>query len=254
MTETRCGYPGDRDETLIAYLYDDIDPAARAPFETHLATCERCRDELAAMGGVRAHLARWNPPEPKFGAIRHPHASSRSPHWWRDMPAWAQVAAALLVLGVSAGIANLDVRYDANGFTVRSGWLKSVPVEQPSRVAQGADVASKAELTALEQQLRAELRAARTSQALSSRAVARSASTDADVMRKVRALVDEAERRQQRELALRLAQVMTDVSAQRQADLRRIDLSLHGVENNLGGEVLKLRQSQNYLMRVNQRQ
>ena len=40
----------------------------------------------------------------------------------RDLPVWAQVAAALLVLGVSAGIANLDVRYDQSGLTIRTGW------------------------------------------------------------------------------------------------------------------------------------
>ena len=40
------------------------------------------------------------------------------------MPAWAQVAAALFVLGVSATIANLDVRYDRSGLTIRTGWSK----------------------------------------------------------------------------------------------------------------------------------
>jgi hypothetical protein len=47
--------------------------------------------------------------------------------------------------------------------------------------------------------------------------------------------------------------VLRDVNAQRQADLVRIQRSLGLVENNLGVEVLKQRQSLNYLMRVNQR-
>lgn len=85
-------------------------------------------------------------------------------------------------------------------------------------------------------------------------AAARPASSDAEILRKVRALVDEAERRQQRELALRLAQAISDVNAARQADLRRVDLTLNRVENNLGVEVLKNRQSMQYLMRANQRQ
>ena len=57
MTET-CTYPTDRDETLVAYLYDDIDAAARTAFEAHLSSCTACRDELESLQGVRAS-ARW---------------------------------------------------------------------------------------------------------------------------------------------------------------------------------------------------
>src|SRR5207249_1100947 len=111
-------YPGDRDEALVTYLYDDeSDASARAVFEAHLATCVHCTDDLAALNGVRTQLARWSPPEPKFAVVasnpksRIPNPVSR----WREIPAWAQVAAALLFLGVAARIANIDVRYDNAG-------------------------------------------------------------------------------------------------------------------------------------------
>jgi len=256
MTDMRCGYAGDRDETLIAYLYDDIDPAARGVFDAHLAGCEHCRAELEALGGVRTTLARWNPPEPKSLAAANPQSATRNPQWWRTIPAWAQVAAALLFLGVSAGIANLDVRYDRDGLAIRTGWSKPAAPEQigvasQSGGGQGFSPASKADLEALERQLRTELRSLAATPAV---AVTRPAASDAEILRKVRALIDDTERRQQRELALRLAQAITDVNAQRQADLRKIDVSLNGVQNSLGVEVLKQRQSLNYLMRVNQRQ
>jgi anti-sigma factor RsiW len=281
-----CGYPGDRDEALIAYLYDEIDPAARAVFGAHLATCVVCRDELRALGGVRQQLARWSPPEPCFvvnareasahaaaeSAIRNPHSAIRNPHsairngWWREIPAWAQVAAALLFLGVSAGIANLDVHYDRSGLTVRTGWSRA-GTAQPVVTASGVSgarnpaavpIATRDDLAALERQLRGEFRAAQTAPRTASAVDARplltsSGSADADLMRRVRALVDDTEKRQQRELALRIGEVLRDVNAQRQADLVRIDRSLGLVENNLGVEVLKQRQSLNYLMRVNQR-
>jgi hypothetical protein len=47
--------------------------------------------------------------------------------------------------------------------------------------------------------------------------------------------------------------VRRDVHAQRQADQMRLDRSLGLVQNDLGVEVMKQRQSLNYLMRVNQR-
>src|SRR5205807_9486014 len=112
MTESLCNYPGDRDEALVTHLYDDgeADAMGRALFATHLARCAQCSEDLAALRGVRVQLARWAPPEPKTmsgrqSAVAGPQPATRDPHWWREIPAWAQVAAALLFLGVSAGIA-----------------------------------------------------------------------------------------------------------------------------------------------------
>lgn len=259
MNDIACRYSGNRDETLIAYLYEDIDPAERVAFDTHLVTCARCRLDLEALRGVRRQLARWSPPEPNFArhapqsAVRH--RESQSP-WWRDVPGWAQVAAALLFLGVSAGLANIDARYDGNGLTVRTGWSKPAPTPAAAPGARGAEARGttapwRGDLAALEQQLRSELRASQA--ALPS---ARStAANDADLLRRVRALVDESDRRQQRELALRIAEVMRDVSAQRQADLVKIDRNLGLIQNNTGVEVLRQREMLNTILtRVSQRQ
>src|SRR4030095_2360604 len=62
MTDT-CTYPNDRGEALVAYLYDDIDAAARSAFEAHLSSCTTCRHELDSLQGVRQQLAAWAPPE-----------------------------------------------------------------------------------------------------------------------------------------------------------------------------------------------
>jgi anti-sigma factor RsiW len=264
MTDSFCGYQGDRDEALVAFLYDDGgDAREMRAFEAHLMTCPRCSEELAELRGVRAQLARWTPPEPAFVITNgnpnsgNPQSAIRNPRWWREIPAWAQVAAALLVLGASAGIANLDVRYDANGVSVRTGWMTpssrdtqdSAPApSEGTRSASGAAQPGTAaapwrtDLAALERQLTGELRAMKAS-------TARPASPpDAEVLRRVRALVDESEKRQQRELALRVAEVFRDISAQRQADLVKIDRTLNAVENNLGVEVMKDRQKLNTLI------
>src|SRR3954463_10571361 len=116
MTEFSCTYGDDRDEALVAFLYDgDANEFERARFATHVPACARCQADVAALRGVRAQLAHWAPPEIHNTQLTITKAQSApgGPQWWRQVPAWAQVAAALLFLGISAGIANLDVRYDA---------------------------------------------------------------------------------------------------------------------------------------------
>ena len=275
MTDMICGYGGDRDEILVAYVYDDIEPARRAAFDAHLATCVYCRAELTELRGVRAQVKHWAPPEPARALARDsaPQAGPRASVWTTlsEMPAWAQVAAALLFVGVAAGLANLDVRYDREGLTVRTGWSRSaVPQGAAQGAAQGVtqglspahpDPAPwRADLAALERQLRTEFRApgapgvtVRSANAQTG-SIATNGARDAEMVRRVRTLVEESERKQQRELALRVAQVIRDVNAQREAGLVKIDRSLGLIQNNTGVEAMKQRELLNYLVRVSQKQ
>ncbi len=260
MTENTCRYGDDREERLLAYLYDELDASSREAFETHLDACDRCRDELAGFRAVRTQLAAWTPPvftrEPSL-AGQSPVVNSRQP-WWQAVPVWAQVAAALLVLGVSAGIANLNVHYDRSGLTVRTGWSApasaapanareaSAPAAAASATAASAAAPWRPDLTALEHQLRTEFRASTVAQP--------APANDAEVLRRVRTMIDESERKQQRDLALRVAEVMRDVDVQRRADLTRISQSLGQIQSNTGMEVMKQRQLLNYLVTVSQKQ
>jgi hypothetical protein len=98
------------------------------------------------------------------------------------------------------------------------------------------------DLTALERQLRQDL----TPTPVVAHAPPAAADEDA-VMKRVRALLQESERRQQRELALRVAEVARDTQAQRQADLVRIDRSLGLIQNRTGVEVMRTQQQLNTL-------
>ena len=81
-----------------------------------------------------------------------------------------------------------------------------------------------------------------------------SADDDA-LLKRVRALIQESERRQQRELALRVAEVARDAQTQRQADLVKIDRSLGLIQSRTGVEVMRTQQQLNSLaQRVSQRQ
>lgn len=260
MNEHFCTYAGKRDEVLVAYLYGELGADERAAFDRHLAACVPCRAELTALGGVRSELARWAPPEPvrhvpfTFATTQPPGKSGAS---IRAIPAWAQVMAATLILGVAAGFANLDIHSGADGLSVRTGWRHSAPDQaaQPTVVPASAPSASpptapwRSDLAALEEQLRTELQG--------HAAVATTpspASSDEALLRRVRQLIQDSERRQQSELALRVAEVTRDLQAQRQADLIKIDRTLGLIENSSRIEVMRTRRQVNSLaQQVSQR-
>ncbi|MCC7417450.1 MAG: hypothetical protein IT176_09955 [Acidobacteria bacterium] len=276
MTDLRCDYPG-RDEALISSLYDDLDNPERKAFDAHLAGCGVCRTELAGLGEVRRQLEHWDAPLRQIGRpvpVRRGAAAARAgsarpapkrEQWWQQVPAWARAAAAILCIGTAAGAANLEVHRDSQGWTMRTGWMRPSPaasreasVESQSSVVSQASVLPPpgaapwhADLAALERQLRSEIQtsvssaAARTTAARPDEAVAQ-----ADTLRRVRSLVQESERRQERELALRVGQVLRDVSAQRQSDLRAINSNLGMIQSNTGAEVMRQRQLLSYLVRV----
>jgi hypothetical protein len=262
MNDILCGYTGDRESALMAYLYDEITPDDRNEFESHLATCARCRAELNSLRGVRRDLARWSPPS--FAGIHQlaadqpaadtPPASTG--RWWRDMPAWAQVAAAMVILGVSAGVANLNVHYDAqSGLNIRTGWSSSPRAVAPvsASLSDRQDASWRTELTALEGQLRAEIRDLHAVPAGTPAAVRTATSNDPETLRQVRMLIEQSERRQQSELALRVAALSNEINMQRQTDLRRIDQNLGIFQDRTGVEVLRNRQKLDYLLqRVSQ--
>ena len=257
MSDTFCTFRGEREHALVAYLYDDIGSAERAAFAAHLAGCAACREELAELGTLRAGLARWAPPEPEHAPGGAPHGlPSRRVGAWaalREMPAWARVAAAVLVLGVSAGVANLDVTYDGAALTVRTGWSPrsasaALTAADPAAAA-AAQERWRADLAAFEQRMRDELQAATVSSA-----AAAERPTDEAILRRVRDLVEASEERQQRELALRVAEVVQDVQGWRRADLEKIDRSLGVIQSHAGVEMMRNRQLLNNLaVRVSQR-
>ena len=76
MADILCGYTVDRDETLIAYLYGEIEPAQRAMFDAHMATCDRCRKELAELQGVRVRLQDWTAPEAARVTVYDPSSAA----------------------------------------------------------------------------------------------------------------------------------------------------------------------------------
>ena len=268
--------PCDDKASLIAYLYNECDAAERRLIEEHLKTCASCAAELENLRGVRVALREWAPPDQALGfrvvrdepAPRDREQNPSPARWWRRgggirVPAWAQLAAAVLVLAVGAAIANLDVRIGNGALTIKTGWQEAPAVTSASAARGGGAAAPwRADLAALERQLRREISAhpvadtTRTEAGsvpgpTTATAVARlSPDERAALLRTVQTLIGDMERRQQREvdqqIAERFLRFARDVDTQRIADQRRF---LQGL-SQIDVRTTQLSQVSNYLLRV----
>jgi hypothetical protein len=207
------------------------------------------------MSDVRASLAGWEAPDTSLG-FRITREPERAPSRWR-VPVWAQAAAAVLVLSAGAALANLEIKYEPEGgITLHTGWNRPAAAVTGPAVAGPAVATVRADdkewhaaLVALERRLRTELAPRPQPEATT---VSHGASSD-DLLRQVKALIEASEQRQQRELALRLTQVVQDVEAQRRNDLVRIEQNMGQIEGVTGAEAARQRELLNYLVRVSQR-
>jgi hypothetical protein len=252
MNDSLCAYDGRREDVLVAYLYDDIEASERTAFAAHLTACAVCRSELQALSDVREGLSGWLPPEVADGVggtaprVMLKLVEPPRPRGWRviaDAPIWAQAAAAMLVVAASLGLANLDVSYSRDGLRITTGWMRHAGQAQPPTTAAIQPQAPwRPDLTALERQLRQDISAKPT--ALLAPVPA---PNDEAVLRRVRALIEESEKRQQRELALRVAELARDTQVQRQADFVRIDRTLGLMQSRTGVEVMRTQQQLNTL-------
>lgn len=252
---------------LVSYLYDECEPAERLAIDAHLALCAACTAEIAALESAHLQLASWTPPESDLGfaIVRPQPAASReqptprpwtmSPGAWlgRPLPVWAQAVAACLIFGTGLSLGVL------RGTT---------PLERPATgtattpIGESSAHVTTTDLAALERRLRAEMATLRGAPASGTGAqpvstapligTAEQRASNAQLLAQVRSLIDESEQRQQRELALRTAQVVRDFDSQRQVDLAQIQRSFGQIEGLTGAEVREQREMLNYLLRVSE--
>lgn len=261
----------DREELIVGYVYDELSTDDRAGLERHLAVCANCRIEVEELRATRGYLSMWKPPEPDLGfrvigggAV--PAPALPSPRRPRFAPAFAFAAAAVIVLAVAAAIANLEVRYDNDGLTVRTGWARgvddAVPAPRPEVGVASIDSGSgvqpastrSSDFEALDRRLR-EIEAVLSAPAAASVGVQMAASTtqrmsDAEMLRRVRALVREAEARQETAFAEMLLQVARDFDQVRRADIAAIQQGLGQYQGLTNAEIAQNREMVNQLVRA----
>ncbi len=242
----------DDKDTLVAYLYDEIDADLRRQVTAHLRSCVACAEEVDGLQGTRRALTEWQPPAIDLNfAIVQKSATILRPARWSvpSVPAWGRAVAAMLLLAAGAAIANVQVRYGSDGLTLTTGWMHNAQTASAPAASRPAEDWRPA-LAALESDFRRELQTLRStpsaSQMVSTRAGdARPTDSDA-VLRRVQALVSESERRQQQELATRMAQFGREVTG----DLFRIDQGFRELQGQTRVVQGTQRQMVDYLRRV----
>jgi anti-sigma factor RsiW len=249
-------------ERLLDYLYDELSADERKAFEIHLHDCSACRSELTALGSTRHALALWSPPDPELGfrIIRKEETPPPRRAFWNISPQWGLAAAAVLLLSVGAAIANLEVRYGNEGFVVRTGWGRSTaPAPAVANEVSAGPVAASSEewkerLQLLDTRLQQLEQSNRPITAATSEVRQNTAArmSDAEILREVRKIIAESETRQQRELALRVTQVVRDVDAARVGDLARVEQGLRQIQGLTDAELIRHRDTLNHLLRVTQ--
>ena len=255
-------------DDLVSYLYDDLEAPARAAFERHLRTCADCHDELAAMRGVRADLLTWSPPEPDFAfrLVAEPRVAAAANVLRPQVSAWRRwftpaagfAAAAVLVLAAAAGLARVEVRKDADGFTVRTGWSDSTPASGGSLAgfragARARDVNLAAApdnetIPMLERRIGALEAAARETVNVRFASAQSARASNDEILKVVRELLSQSETRQKGELALRMAQVMRDVDMKRGADINALRQGMVRIDTSVSEEAAAHRELMNYIL------
>jgi hypothetical protein len=255
-------------DSLVGFLYGELTPEEQRAFDAHLKTCGPCRVEVAELRAVRDDLLAWAPPEcrelPSSWTAGVPVAPAPMDRLRAWAPAFGLAAAAMLVLAVSAAIANLEVRYDAQGLVVRTGRAAPAPAQetaafapasadrQPQGVtAQDLAAVTAADLAALEARL------LQTFADDSPRAGLQTVGLSSDnpqLSREVRRLIEESERRTRQEMAARFLDIVSDFEGHRRADMLRVQQVLGQVQSRTGAEMAQTRDAVNRLLLVSQNQ
>jgi anti-sigma factor RsiW len=212
-------------DALLDYLYEEGNPADRLAIAKHLQECAACAVAVLEFQNVRGMLSHWTPPAADVG-FRIVQDAGQSPSespdhrtrggWWRGpgfsratARPWLQAAAAVLLFAAGMAVSQLHVDYGDGRLIVRTRAATPANIRNAS-ITLPPDVNAPNRTfdpDEFERQLIARL--------------GPNASPE-QLLQRVRAMIDQSEQRQQRELALRLSQVSREVDTQHQADLLKI--------------------------------
>ncbi len=235
----------DNQDALLDYIYEEGEPAERLKIAKHLQECASCSVAVLELRTVRGMLSEWTPPLAQLGFRMVQDAGTSPDHqvrggWsWGWAPtthqrSWGYAAAAVMLFVAGMAVSQLDVEYGDGVMTVRtrsvgSGLsrtatetaVRNASIQLPPS-ADTAEVESGLSRTATDGRPAIESADVGSGSRVAS-GLSRTTTDDTEqLLQRVRAMIDQSETRQQRELALRLSQVAGEVDTQHQADLLRI--------------------------------
>jgi hypothetical protein len=221
----------DNHDALLDYLYEEGDPAERLKIARHLQTCTICSVAVLEFQTVRGMLSEWKPPASQLGfrVVQDGEIASPTPRraWWvpsSRLGAWAQAAAAVLLFAAGAAVSQLQVNYGDGTLTVRT---------RPAESTASAIRRGWVELPAAPPVESENPGPGLSPMPINTNPVATN-TNPADIvqlLQRVRAMIEQSETRQQRELALRLSQIAREVDTQHQADVLRIQQEVGDQQN-----------------------
>ena len=223
----------DNHDALLDYLYEEGDPAERLTIAKHLQECAACAVAVLEFQNVRGMLSDWKPPASPIGFRCVPDASIadvRRDHRARgshdelkhgrarvagartQQRRWQRASGCRRHSVIRVGHGGLAAPRGLPGWCAES--------ELAARcVGDAADLPRHVDHAASRRESRVRGTNDRSVELRGSVTRLQRAS---DLLQRVRAMIDQSEQRQQRELALRLSQVSREVDTQHQVDLLRI--------------------------------
>jgi hypothetical protein len=203
----------------LEVLYGEADSSARARVSAHLESCAACREELAALRGLRRDLAGWRLPPARPGFTRRGFL----------VPQWL-AAAALVVVGFGA---TLGV----------SGYLsiRSALQAQEARAAQ------------LEQRQRDSLDLVRTSLARSPQAAADTQALLARLDSRLDERLRSAEAQQAERLDRRFVDWQERAEMRRRVDMAQVAASLSYLDGRHGEQLARTNELMGYVLQASQK-
>lgn len=141
----------ERGEELVAYLYGEATKEEAGLFRRHLEACAVCREELVALGGVRAGLGAWRaealgtvpslnieealaPSTVLPAASRKRSARAALREFFSLSPLWLRAGAFAATLAVctlaALTLARAEVRWGSDGLAFRAGAAETVVKER----------------------------------------------------------------------------------------------------------------------------
>lgn len=218
---------GFQDERMDV-LYGEADADAVRRVDAHHAVCAACREEMAALRGVRRDLGAWKLPE---------SLAPRRPRLGRPAAWLATAAAAVVAIGGGFLLSGSELRRDSRALTVRFG---------PGRGEIEAALARQ------ELRHRAEMEALRAS--LSPPAPAgRAAGSDEILLRRVAEMLRESEARQDARVTARLSALSERAETQRRYDLARVSAGLSYLDGKTGQDVVRTTELMGYVLQASQK-